>query len=543
MPSLTISQPLANAVEPQSFVVAGQVSDSGLPEPHSIDSVTVQVDGGAMIDAKLTSISTKPQTIVGFQAPTAVTGGARHTVTVRATNDIGVSVQKTVTFFTGAPVQVAAPAVQIEISPTIDTTDPAIKAKLDFMVSQVQMQLIPLSKLLASNGQTLAGPNLVIATDSMGAKVLRIGLWIVGPSFSVVGPQLPDFPLPRLSDGDATASFDAVPFLARPATSGLQLFAYAISVPTTTLQKIVDAVFPMLRTAASPAGLSLQSAMVVCTRPDKVATTLIGQFGVPSATITATITETLSTIPVPGTMPAQMVPAVKDSVATGTDVLTQSIFSVFSPIFLGEAIAITVAAPIVIHLLADKPAAVAGQIVSSLPSSIPFRNTVSANVPLPNFPMIFLNWNLFGATEMGIVARGTLSILDRDASMVALTMTGDTGIVGYQSDLAGGAAASYGLAWSNLLPEPDQVVWQTTGKTGSDGGPVDLNPKGQGGSFSANFALPDQVKPGLYHFNLSASASETSGKDPSQKLTASANLSVNVDVVKDSPSGGSGSAF
>jgi hypothetical protein len=527
MPSLTISQPLNNSVESQTFTVEGEALDKGMPEPHSIDSVTVQVDGGATIEATLVPVSSKTQTIVSFKVPSQAGSGDRHTVTVRATNDIGISAQQTVTFFTKAPLAVASSAVQIELGTSFDPALPANKDKVDLLVSKVQMALLPLSGMLAPLGLTLAGPNLVLANDPRGNPMLRIGLWIVGPTFPIIPAKLPEFPLPVLSADNAAAGLATMPFLGVPDASGLQLFGYAISVPTTTLQKIVDATFPSLQAAASKYLLSLQSAMVTCSKPGSVVTTFVGQFGFPPATITATVTETLGTVP---GAPSQMVPAVTDSVATGTDVLTQVLMTVLSPLFLAEAIIVAAGAPVVVGLLAGKPAAAAAQLLSSIPSIIPFRNTVSS--ALPDFPMIFLNWNLFGATNSGILARGTLSILERDQTMVPLTLTGDAHLIGSQVDLAGGASASYGVTWSNLLPDPETITWQTSGKTGSDSGGVTVDSKGQAGNFTATFPLPDRVNLGLFHFNLNVSAPETSGKDPTKKLIGTAGLPVVVDVVK-----------
>jgi hypothetical protein len=69
MPVLTVFRLPDNlVVKPnQLFLVTGQAADAGMPEPHSIDSVSVQVDGGPLIAATLTQISDKKATRAAFE--------------------------------------------------------------------------------------------------------------------------------------------------------------------------------------------------------------------------------------------------------------------------------------------------------------------------------------------------------------------------------------------------------------------------------------------------------------------------------------------
>src|SRR6185437_4570139 len=116
--SLTVNQPAASAIVKlnQPFPVSGVVLDQGPPEPHAIDSVTVQVDGGPIVRAALTHISNKSATEVSFHANVQVTAGADpHTVTVTATDDQRVSVKQTRQVFTGTPFAVDAPAVVVDV--------------------------------------------------------------------------------------------------------------------------------------------------------------------------------------------------------------------------------------------------------------------------------------------------------------------------------------------------------------------------------------------------------------------------------------------
>src|SRR4029077_5214445 len=99
MPNLSISQPTENqvVVPGRPFQVRGQASDRGMPEPISIDSVTVKVDGGPLIDAQLAPIRSTHLTIVTFSATVTVSGSGTHAVTVTATNEAGIKATETVT--------------------------------------------------------------------------------------------------------------------------------------------------------------------------------------------------------------------------------------------------------------------------------------------------------------------------------------------------------------------------------------------------------------------------------------------------------------
>jgi alpha-tubulin suppressor-like RCC1 family protein len=105
-PKLTILRPRNNDTVQlnQPFPVTGQVTNqfvSGDDPVVLITSVTVQVDGGPVRQAALTSVQDKTQTKVNFAANAQVTGGqGLHTITVTATNDRGGSATQTVSVFT-----------------------------------------------------------------------------------------------------------------------------------------------------------------------------------------------------------------------------------------------------------------------------------------------------------------------------------------------------------------------------------------------------------------------------------------------------------
>jgi hypothetical protein len=535
MPNLTISSPVANSTVPlgQPFLVTGQASDVGGAEPHLIDSVTVQLAGGPVIQATLTRIPNNKLTIVAFQAALTITGGGDpRVITVTATNDLGVSVRKTVTVFTGVHFDVAPPAFQIELAPApIDPADPKNQATVNLLVSQIQQQLGPLSSLLASSGQTLAGPNLVLATNARGVPVLRLGLWVVGSTFPLLPPNPPNFPLPVLSDAAAAAGFKTLPFLPVPTPTGEQLLGFGAFIPTTTLQAIVNALFPSLAAAAAQNSVSLSSVTVTCVSPASVITSFVGQAGFPSATVTGTITEFLASLPVNGTNPLQFIPAVVSSSHTsGSNVFDQVLAGFLSPLFFFEALFITLATPAGVAAAAGQVSSIATSLVNSIPSNIPFRNTISP--ALPDFPVVVLDWGpRFGATNSGIIGLGTLTIQARTQAMVSLALAGPIAITGFQVDLAGGVDQTYSVAFPNLIPDSDKFTWAVSG-SGSDNGSITANPLSQRGAFVATFPLPFTVKPGRFPFKLTVNATETSGTNAANTLTAKTSMKVTLNVLK-----------
>src|ERR1700730_5791523 len=98
MPQLTILHPTPNQVVKvgQSFSVGGLATDKGMPEPISIDSVTIAVDNGPLIQAPLKVIPHQILTTVSFeivvQTPTVL---GPHTIVVTATNGNGISAKQT----------------------------------------------------------------------------------------------------------------------------------------------------------------------------------------------------------------------------------------------------------------------------------------------------------------------------------------------------------------------------------------------------------------------------------------------------------------
>ena len=530
-PQLSVYQPQPNQKVTLNlpFTVTGQVSDQKGAEPHTIDSVTVQVDGGPATRATLKVIQNPQMVLVSFVATVKVTGGADpHTVTVTATDDAGLKATRTVQVFAGQVFAVDAPAVVVDlISPLpIDPKDP----KVVTMVQQFQQSLEPLSSSLGSIGKILAGPNLITATNDFGVKVLRMGLWIEDSGFPVV--HVSGYPLPLVPDPGVTAGFANVPLLPTPDPSGFSP-SFAVSATTVALQKLLDAAAPGLKSAASGQGVTLDSITVQMNKPSSVKTHFSGSLPL-GIGFSIDVTETLGVVPLANADPEQSVPAVTGSShSSSVGSVLDWFLGAFIPIF---GVALSAAWGLVSIGAGDAQGQIdgaVGPLVAAIPPRIPFRNTALPGVPvgLPDFPAMVLDWKSFGVTDTGILGTGTTQIAARDQSIVSMTVSGAGEITGFQADLNGGATQTYQLAMANLAPDPDKLHWQVSG-TAAKSGAISIAPFAQSGSFGAHFPLPLKVAPGNYPFTLAVSGTETCGTDASKTLTGSSSMAVKVQVKK-----------
>ena len=527
MPDLSITVPSndAHVASLQPFLVAGQASDVGPPEAHQIDTVTVQVDAGLVVDAELTQVPDKTLSLFRYAAEVAVTDGTDpHTVTVTAVNDNHIKATRRVQVFTGPIFHAAAPAVLIELL-SLNPWD-VEGAALTRLVSQIQYALLPAADQLADFGKIIAGPNLVTGLDPSGLFLLRLGIWVQDAGFPVLPPQPPIFPLPRLNDPGAQAGFALADRLPVPLTLGL---SFAMSIPTATLQSLVDAVLPQVKAAADGTFATVDSIRAGTIPPDTVSTTVHAHtlFDIP---VSAQLTERLGTRLDPDL--GQRLPAVvgHDSSADAGDVLDWLVGTLLPP-FGAALLAITAIASSVASDASDQAHGLAASVVAGIPPRIPLRNT-DLGVNDPAFPTVVPDWDTFGTTPDGILATGTAGIQARTQSTAAMSINGAGYIEGIQSELAGGAANRYGIVLTDLAPDPGHFTWQVTG-TDTDAGPVAAGPFDISGTADVDFPLPLDVVPGDYEFLLTVNATETCGTDPAQTLTASAGRPVRVKVNKD----------
>jgi len=420
-----------------------------------------------------------------------------------------------------------SPAVLIDMNlpdgVSIDINNPKVSA----LQGLIQQELAPLSASLAPLSKLLVGPNFVLATDSLGHPLLRIGIWIEDPTFPALIPASPpDFPLPRLSAQSASAGFNAADFLPVPEAG---LLPFALSIPVTTFQSILDAIFPTLQVAASKQGLSLKSATVQTNRPDTVKAQFDGDL--PLTSFSATFTEVLGTQQLPDSV--QTVPAViKSDFSTSVGDLFNWVVGAFFPLYGAVLLGVWGVASSVAGGISDKITGTVGSFIARLPPRIPCRNTMfPSGFHVADFPALVFNWKAFGATDSGIFADGAISIEARDQNEVALTVSGSGLITGPQNELAGGADQTYSFSLVNLAPDPDKFGWQVSGK-GSDEGSIDRTPLSQAGDFGVDFPLPFNVAPGNFPFTLAVNATETCGSDPSKTLSSSFSKKVEVRVTK-----------
>jgi hypothetical protein len=519
MLSLTLNQPLNNLsiTLNQPFLVSGQVTDDGGAEPQMVDSVAVQVDGGAIIEAKLTHLPGKKVTRFAFSAWATVTGGQDpHTVTVTATDDSGRTAKKSVSVFTGPAFEVSPPAILLEINPSLNPNDPGIVR----LVSEIQQALVPIAGSLAAVGKVLAGPNLFQTINDQGRDVLRVGLWVEDTSFPVL-PADATHPLPRLLDLAAKQGFGLAPFLPLPSLTG-QGPSFAVSIPTTTLQDLADSTLPGLKASAAQQDVTVDSITVTADAPGTVTVSIAGHAPL-DLPFTATITETIGTQPVADADPPQAIPAVLNR----TNHTSVPFVTWLIPLYNAYTLYV------VLHLSSktDREQGMMAALVDALPSRIPFANNAFDIPGGFSFPVLVPNWVTFAVTSTGVLGAGNSTIQERDESSVAVSVSGPGEIRGYQYDMAGGTVQQYEFSLTNLVPDPTGLVWTTSG-TGTGQGDIPHGGLDQSGSFNADFSLPLKVAPGNHPSTLTVSATETCGTDPGKKLGASSSLGVLLEVIK-----------
>jgi len=538
-PVLTVNQPTPNAVVGlQPFHIAGQVTDRGGSEPITIDSVTVQIDGGPLIPATLKTIHNKTLTQVSFDTSAQISGGNDpHTVTVVATNDQGQRTTKTVTVYTGALVQVDAPAVLLDFvtRASFKADDPEVLA----LIGGIQRQLGSLSDTLASAGKVLIGPNLIVQALTAYESLVRVGFWIENPDFPVVAPSAA-FPLPRLSDAAAAAAFAATTVLTTPALGTLASFA--LSIPVTTLQHLVDATKPALKTQAALQGFALDTVTVQTSGPATVNTNVTGHVLEGILPASFTISETVGTQAVPGGPSTLHAPAVQhtDS-SSSTGSILDWVAGVFLPL-IGEivAYAILADASIKVSSSASQKSGLAASLVGSIPARIPFGSKAfslspGSNYQFPEFPTLCFDWDSFVATDLGLLGIGTADIESRTQADVTVRLGGPDFLIGFQDSIQELTDPTMSYVLDNLAPDAGNFGWQMSGAGSQAESLEPPSPVVQADNFYPHFPLPLKVGIGDYHFNLAIHAVETCQSDPSKTLTGAASRAMLFRVKKRPP--------
>lgn len=523
--SLTVNQPVANSAVTlnQPFQVSGVVLDQGPPEPHAINSVTIQVDSGPIIRATLTHIPSKTVTEVTFHASAQVTGGQDpHIVTVTATDDRGASVKQRREVFTGEVFAVDAPAVVLDVLSPL----PIDEATILGQTASIQKSLVSLSHSLGTIGKIIAGPNFEFfnVKDLSRPSRLRMGFWIEDASFPVETRD--GLLLPVLSNVAAAAGFNAAPPV--PVPDGLPSFG--LSLPLGTIQKLLAAVTQDVKDAAAAQGVTLDSITVQTISPESVATRFAGHLPL-SVPFDMTVTEVLGLKQLPDDLP--LVPVVVSSshssgLGNFLDLIVAAIFRPFLAALAVEFIELKLNAS-----AADQQITGLMQpLLAGIPPRIPFRNTLLPfDVPTPpDFPTIVLQWKSFRATSAGILGMGLLTTEARDQSEVALSIDGPHLISGFEGELAGNVRRDYSFSLRNLAPDQDKFAWHVSGAKAHSG--TIESTFGLGGTFTVDFPLPLHASPGKYTFTLTVTGIETCGANPQKTLSASASITVEFDVKK-----------
>ncbi|HLI94458.1 MAG TPA: hypothetical protein VKT72_00035 [Candidatus Baltobacteraceae bacterium] len=512
LPTLTIDSPLPNApVGTAPFEVTGLVMAPGMPEPVAIDSVIVEIDGQAAVDATLTRFplhGDQPLQVT-FKATMQITGGQDpHYVTVAVVSDSPIRVTQTVTVTVG-PRLVAPDAWADVFIPEVDPSNvQTVADSVQNLLGTLARRLAPLSLVtdFLNENKMLVGPNMLALPTQ---QVLRIGFWILDIDFpyqELIQPTS-DFPMYQLTP-DVAAGCLAPPLLplspvprtscVSPATTG-PLFAFALSIPTPTLQLILDALQPAIEKAAHRHGVTVNS-IAVQTGDNN---TVIGQVQASYASVgfELTVAETLGMQQREGTQ-SNMAAALSTHTSSSVDFPLGPFISGFE------------------NDISAKVQSDVNGVLHELPAWIPFRSSslpqsLQAGYP---FPMAVLNFDSFGTSDSGITGTGSGCLANRDQSMVAVSLNGPGSVPDYSL----GTEVNYDVVLMAFEPNNDQMTWQLNNVANT----VDIDQFSQEGQFSTTF--PTYTSGNGGPFSLSVSGTETCATDPAQVLNGSAALLVDV---------------
>jgi hypothetical protein len=505
----------------------GSVSTGSITEPVSIDAVVVEIIGQpGTVKATLGYIppSGNQPAQVTFKTTMQITGGQDpHTVAISVKSDAGMPVTGFVTVTVGP--RLVPPSAWVDVLlPTDKDIDPTkVASRLSGLLATIAQKLASLQIVKDMIGYwIIVGPNVVPITNP---PVLRFGFWIVPQDFAPPDLILPtsDFPFPQMTPEAAAGCFGLVPVLPfqllNPTLpANVPFLWFALSIPTLTVQLIVDMLLSTINAKTEKDDLTLNSVIVQTGSKD----TLVGQVSASflGIAVNGTVTETLGTVQRAGTE-SNMAAVVLSSVSS----VLLDVLSVLIPILGAGGTAI------VEGDVQGKVESVINNVLDKLPAWIPISNSSlstdsgpgSSPTSLQNefpFPMLVLNFSSFGTNESGIIGAGMGSLADRDQSMVAVSLSGSKSLPKYSP----GSQSSYDVSLTAFEPDNDQMTWQVSG--GGSTGTVDIGSFSQEGSFSTAFPISSGSKT----FTISVSGTETCATDPTKTLTGSASLAVDVTV-------------
>lgn len=542
VPTLVITSPQPKAVVGTApFTVSGTVTAPGMPEPVDIRAVTVQVDAQPPVRATLKHLPGTQQIQIIFSASMQITGGQDpHTVTVSVASDAGFPVTASVSVSAGLRFEV--PAVLLDFAlPANIAGNPLgdIASSLQPLMSTVARQInaLPLTNQIRASNKIVVGPNLL---QTPGATpMLRFGLWILDANFppKELAPATASFPLPQFTPAAAAGCFALAPPLSPPpvgsehavAPASFTILGFALSLPTTTLQLILDILLPQIIAQAASNHFDVNSATLQTNASGTVTVTLSGTLPA-SISMTAKLEETVGIRqrPYPGSYSTSMPAVISSSSSASVGDLLQWIAGILFPGIGLYLLTLFGLANYGVDEGASTATGILSGFLSALPAWIPFRDSsvpsaIRSSFP---FPMAVLNFDSFGTTDTAIVGAGSIGIAARDQTMVSVSVTGPSDYPNYSYGIEGAYTASL-IAFE---PDNDQMVAQVSGTPkkitfGTD-------PFFQQGGFATDLPLPAKPSPGKYPFTISVNATETCASDPSRKLTGSASKAVTATVVK-----------
>jgi hypothetical protein len=273
---------------------------------------------------------------------------------------------------------------------------------------------------------------------------------------------------------------------------------FGLSVPTTTLQQILDLMGPTLTAYLARHSATLYKAIIQTDSSGTVTCTLTGLWSGFGFEVTLTLNEALGIKTRPGT--SSNMPAVLSSSGSASPSVADSVADGY----------------------ASKVDEFLTGVLDELPAWIPFRSSSIPDTKLQGeypFPMAVLNFESFSTTDSGIAGNGMLGLQKRDQSIVRVLLTGIDSFPNYEY----GDSENYSVSLTAFEPDNDKMSWKFSEAAGSTTFATD--PFSQQGSFSTALPLPQHAS-GPYQFTLAVNATETCATDSTQTLNGSASLTI-----------------
>jgi hypothetical protein len=350
---------------------------------------------------------------------------------------------------------------------------------------------------------------------------VRIGFWIKDPGFPVVPPSA-DCPLPRLTDAEAGRGLRRHARSRSPAP-GLFSPSFALSIPVSTLQHLIDAIVPTLKSEASKLGLAVDTITAQTSPPATVNTNVSGHVLKGAVPASFTISETVGLKPVAGGPSVQQTPAVlKPDSSSSVGSLLEWIAAYFNPL-IGGTLAY---AFYKVSSVVSEVSGLASSFLGSIPARIPFGNkdvSLDPNFKVPDFPSFDLSWDTFEAPLWDFSELASSTSMQEQSPTSTSSSTARTPLPASRKRFRNCQTPPWAISFRTSLRTRANSAGRSSAQAQKADSIEPPSPVVQAGDFFPHFPLRLKINPPAdIHFNLVINATEACQSDPTKTLTGGA---------------------